>query len=60
LDVLVQIIYRRRTMPRTSADLIQKELDLLALKALALGPLHRLGISRPVEQRTISTALETT
>ena len=31
-------------------DLLQGTMDLLVLKALALGPLHGLGVSRRVEQ----------
>ena len=34
------------------ADLLQGTLDLLVLKALALGPLHGLGVSRRIEQIT--------
>jgi PadR family transcriptional regulator PadR len=33
-------------------DLLQGTLDLLALKALALGPLHGLGVSSRIEQIT--------
>ncbi|HJQ70797.1 MAG TPA: PadR family transcriptional regulator [Blastocatellia bacterium] len=33
-------------------DLLQGTLDLLVLKALALGPLHGLGVSRRIEQIT--------
>ena len=36
-------------------DLLQGTLDLLVLKALALGPLHGLGVSRRVEQITGGT-----
>ena len=36
-------------------DLLQGTLDLLVLKALALGPLHGLGVSRRVEQLTSGT-----
>jgi PadR family transcriptional regulator, regulatory protein PadR len=39
-------------MPRKPTDLVQGTLDLLVLKALALGPLHGLGVSRRVEQMT--------
>ncbi|HXG68639.1 MAG TPA: PadR family transcriptional regulator [Blastocatellia bacterium] len=37
------------------ADLLQGTLDLLVLKALALGPLHGLGVSRRIEQITRGT-----
>ncbi len=39
------------------ADLLQGTLELLILKALSLGPLHGLGVSRRVEQVTRGTFL---
>ena len=39
-------------MPRSDTPLLQGTLDLLILKALSLGELHGLGISRRVEQIT--------
>ena len=39
-------------MPRDTTPLLQGTLDLLILKALSLGELHGLGISRRVEQIT--------
>jgi PadR family transcriptional regulator len=42
-------------MPRNQTNLLQGTLDLLILKALALGELHGLGISRRVEQLTKGT-----
>ncbi|MDQ3803566.1 MAG: PadR family transcriptional regulator [Acidobacteriota bacterium] len=36
-------------------DLLQGTLDLLVLKALALGPLHGLGVSQRIEQITTGT-----
>ncbi len=36
-------------------DLLQGTLDMLALKALALGPLHGLGVSGRIEQLTKGT-----
>jgi PadR family transcriptional regulator, regulatory protein PadR len=39
-------------MKAKKADLLQGTLDLLVLKALALGPLHGLGVSRRIEQIT--------
>jgi transcriptional regulator len=49
---LVQIIYRREDMAGKKTDLLQGTLDLLVLKAVALGPLHGLGVSRRIEQIT--------
>ena len=37
-------------MEPTPANLLQGTLDLLILKALALSPLHGLGIARRIEQ----------
>jgi PadR family transcriptional regulator PadR len=42
-------------MSRPSLNLLQGTLDLLILKALALNPLHGLGISRRVGQITAGT-----
>src|SRR5262245_25117637 len=42
-------------MTEKRADLLQGTLDLLVLKALALGPLHGLGVSRRIEQLTQGT-----
>ena len=42
-------------MGAKKTDLLQGTLDLLALKALALGPLHGLGVSRRIEQITRGT-----
>lgn len=39
-------------MGRKKIDLLQGTLDLLVLKALALGPLHGLGVSSRIEQIT--------
>lgn len=36
-------------------DLLQGTLDLLVLKALAMGPLHGLGVSHRIEQLTKGT-----
>ncbi|MGC1187789.1 MAG: PadR family transcriptional regulator, partial [Candidatus Acidiferrales bacterium] len=38
-----------------NTELVQGTLDLLILKALALGPRHGLGISRRIEQVTRGT-----
>ncbi len=42
-------------MADTQTNLLQGTLDLLILKALALGQLHGLGISRRIEQITRGT-----
>src|ERR1044072_8291399 len=42
-------------MKRKKVDLLQGTLDLLVLKALALEPLHGLGVSRRIEQMTKGT-----
>ena len=43
------------TMPPEPTELLQGTLDLLILKALALGQLHGLGVSRRIEQITGGT-----
>lgn len=42
-------------MSKEQTNLLQGTLDLLILKALALGELHGLGISRRIEQMTRGT-----
>ncbi len=42
-------------MKEKRTDLLQGTLDLLVLKALALGPLHGLGVSSRIEQLTRGT-----
>ena len=42
-------------MKEKKADLLQGTLDLLVLKALALGPLHGLGVSQRIGQITKGT-----
>lgn len=42
-------------MASRRVDLLQGTLDLLVLKALALGPLHGLAVSRRIEQMTRGT-----
>ncbi len=42
-------------MGEQNTDLLQGTLDLLILKALALGPRHGLGIARRIEQVTRGT-----
>jgi len=56
----IDILYVDRTpsdreYPVASTNLLQGTLDLLILKALALGDLHGLGVSRRVEQITRGT-----
>ena len=45
------------TAPPPPASLLQGTLDLLVLKALALGELHGLGVARRIEQITRGTFL---
>src|SRR5215216_2589178 len=45
----------RKSMAGKKADPLQGTLDLLVLKALALGPLHGLGVSQRIEQVTRGT-----
>jgi transcriptional regulator len=42
-------------MAKQNTDLLQGTLDLLILKALALGPLHGLGVASRIEQVTRGT-----
>ncbi|SRR6266850_848171 len=42
-------------MPDSGLDLVPGTLELLVLRALALRPLHGLGISRRIEQATAGT-----
>jgi transcriptional regulator len=42
-------------MKKEKLDLLQGTLDLLVLKALALGPLHGLGVSQRISQITSGT-----
>jgi PadR family transcriptional regulator, regulatory protein PadR len=42
-------------VPHSHANLVQGTLDLLVLKALALTPLHGLGVARRVEDMTRGT-----
>src|ERR1044072_1075130 len=44
-------------MAGKQVDLLQRTLHLLVLKALALGPLHGLGVSQRIEQITKGTFL---
>ena len=42
-------------MEKKKTELLQGTLDMLVLKALALGPLHGLGVSHRIEQITRET-----
>jgi PadR family transcriptional regulator PadR len=42
-------------MTELQTDLLRGTLDMLILKALGLGPLHGLGVSRRIEQMTRGT-----
>jgi PadR family transcriptional regulator, regulatory protein PadR len=48
----LQNVYRRTGVKGKKADLLQGTLDLLVLKALALGPRHGPGVSQRIEQVT--------
>jgi transcriptional regulator len=48
----VQNVYRRGSMKEKKTDLLQGTLDMLVLKALALGPMHGLGVSNRIAQIT--------
>ena len=52
---LLQRVYRKEPMADSQTNLLQGTLDLLILKALTLGQLHGLGISRRIEQITGGT-----
>jgi PadR family transcriptional regulator PadR len=53
--IVIQNIYRSVKVKVKKTDLLQGTLDLLVLKALALGPLHGLGVSTRIEQITRGT-----
>ena len=52
--------FDRSTMGEHRSDLLRGTLDLLILKTLTLESMHGLGISRRLEQFTISRVLEAT
>jgi PadR family transcriptional regulator, regulatory protein PadR len=52
LPAVLQIVYIRETMKEKKTDLLQGTLDMLVLKALALGPMHGLGVSNRIAQIT--------
>src|SRR5260370_14800202 len=51
-DVLISHSDKRGRMGRERTDLLRGTLDLLILKALALEPLHGVGVSRRITQIT--------
>src|ERR1700722_16211253 len=51
-DVLISHSDKRGQMGKERTDLLRGTLDLLTLKALALEPLHGVGISRRITQIT--------
>jgi transcriptional regulator len=53
--LLLQIIYRKGEMEQLQSNLLQGTLHMLILKALSLGEMHGLGISRRIEQITRGT-----
>jgi PadR family transcriptional regulator PadR len=48
-------ILKEAWVGKEQTELLQGTLDMLILKALALGPLHGLGVSRRIEQVTRGT-----
>src|SRR5438093_1159570 len=56
-DVLISHSDKRGRMGRERTDLLRGTLDLLILKALALEPLHGVGVSRRITQITRSGGL---
>jgi PadR family transcriptional regulator, regulatory protein PadR len=53
--IFVQNVDRNAIVTPAPTNLLQGTLDLLILKALALGELHGLGVSRRIEQVTKGT-----
>jgi transcriptional regulator len=51
----LQNVYMKKNITGKKTDLLQGTLDLLVLKALAIGPLHGLGVSHRIEQMTQGT-----
>ncbi len=51
-DVLISHCDKRGQMGKERTDLLRGTLDLLILKALALEPLHGVGVSRRIAQIT--------
>src|SRR5262249_55925328 len=52
---ILQNVYRRIGVKGKKTDLLQGTLARLVLRALALGPLHGLGVSQRIEQITRGT-----
>src|SRR5262249_32780893 len=55
IDCLYDRMSVRTTQPPSNTSLLQGTLDVLILKALALEPMHGLGISRRIAQVTQGT-----
>jgi PadR family transcriptional regulator, regulatory protein PadR len=53
--IFLQNLYMSTKKPAIQTNLLQGTLDLLVMKALALGEMHGLGISRRIEQMTKGT-----
>src|SRR5262252_7701739 len=53
--IFLQGVYRRGILAPDQNNLLQGTLDMMILKALALGELHGLGVSRRIEQITQGT-----
>jgi PadR family transcriptional regulator len=53
--IFLQNLYMSTNRPAIQTNLLQGTLDLLVMKALALGEMHGLGISRRIEQMTRGT-----
>ena len=51
-DVLISDSDKRAQMGKKRTDLLRGTLDLLILKALALEPLHGVGVSQRITQVT--------
>jgi PadR family transcriptional regulator, regulatory protein PadR len=51
-DLLISHSDKRGPMGKERTDLLRGTLDLLILKALALEPLHGVGVSRRITQIT--------
>src|SRR5580693_1262676 len=52
MPIFLQNVDRSKTLSSNQTNLLQGTLDLLILKALRVGELHGLGVSRRIEQMT--------
>jgi PadR family transcriptional regulator PadR len=55
MPIFLQNVDRSKTLSSNQTNLLQGTLDLLILKALRVGELHGLGVSRRIEQMTRGT-----